>query len=222
MTNDVTINKQISECFKLLSIFFAEPELKLWEEEGISARFVGLLSQLCPGTTLAAVEMQQALSHLNAVKMKVDHAALFIGPYELLAAPYGSTYLENKKQVMGDSTQFVRTMYDKAGLSVDVKELPDHIVIELEFMYYLYSLEFNSTKEGEIQDTNGLINLRHTFLTSCLAPWIPQFCEAIRQGTDNQFYKDLAKCLQVFIEHVVQLSIKNSPENRVSEEEHVF
>ena len=36
--------------------------------------------------------------------LKVDYTRLFLGPYLLLAPPYGSLYLENTRTVMGDST----------------------------------------------------------------------------------------------------------------------
>ncbi|CAB5095502.1 Respiratory arsenate reductase cytoplasmic chaperone [Olavius algarvensis associated proteobacterium Delta 3] len=60
----------------------------------------------------------------------VDFARLFIGPYALLAPPYGSVYLDGERRVMGNSTMHVRSFYSDAGLelSAQFKEPPDHIL----------------------------------------------------------------------------------------------
>jgi len=39
--------------------------------------------------------------------LMVDYSKLFVGPYQLLAPPYGSVYLEDGK-LMGESTMDVR------------------------------------------------------------------------------------------------------------------
>ena len=71
--------------------------------------------------------------------LKVDFSKLFVGPYTLSAAPYGSVYLEAERKMMGDSTLDVKNRYREAGLDTakTFKDAPDHIAAELEFMYYL-------------------------------------------------------------------------------------
>ncbi|MBW1770891.1 MAG: molecular chaperone TorD family protein [Deltaproteobacteria bacterium] len=69
----------------------------------------------------------------------VDFARLFVGPYALLAPPYGSVYLDGERKVMGDSTMDVCMRYAEVGLQLadHFKEVPDHIAAELEFIYFL-------------------------------------------------------------------------------------
>ncbi len=48
--------------------------------------------------------------------LKVEFSKLFVGPYKLFAAPYGSVYLDDERKVMGDSTLDVKNRYREAGL----------------------------------------------------------------------------------------------------------
>ncbi|MFN2356106.1 MAG: molecular chaperone, partial [Desulfopila sp.] len=81
--------------------------------------------------------MEQAIHESRHQDLLVEYARLFVGPFELLAPPYGSVYLETGRRLMGDSTIAVQHMYTNAGLTLDVQEAPDHIALELEFMHYL-------------------------------------------------------------------------------------
>ena len=115
-----------------------------------------------PGSDLPAVldELESALACLDSdacddaaqlkrsytddsapCPLEVDYAGLFVGPFLVPAPPYGSVYLEDKRQLMGDSTIDVRRHYLSFGLdlSPDFKEAPDHICAELEFMHVLIS-----------------------------------------------------------------------------------
>jgi TorA maturation chaperone TorD len=82
----------------------------------------------------------------NLEPLKIDFSKLFVGPYKLFAAPYGSVYLDSERQVMGDSTLDVKTRYREAGLDTakNFKDAPDHISAELEFMYYLIFKEIEA------------------------------------------------------------------------------
>ncbi|MFP4481041.1 MAG: molecular chaperone, partial [Desulfohalobiaceae bacterium] len=52
-------------------------------------------------------------------RLRVDHAKLFVGPYQLAAPPFGSVYLEQRQTLMGESTQMVKELYRQAGLEMD-------------------------------------------------------------------------------------------------------
>ena len=86
--------------------------------------------------------------------LKVDYTRLFLGPYLLLAPPYGSLYLENTRTVMGDSTMDAKQRYQEAGLDLTLKEAPDHVAIELEFMYYLIYREIEEIINNNESDVD--------------------------------------------------------------------
>jgi TorA maturation chaperone TorD len=207
MTIPVNKNLQLADCFKLLAVFFYEPEIELWKQKNILSRFAEGMNTITPDALPAANRMRQALTNIDEEQMKVDYAALFVGPFELLAPPYGSVYLERAKRIMGDSTMAVLNLYQEAGLKVDVKEAPDHIAIELEFVHYLYSIEVKAAQDGDREKEIHTEKLRVHFLNTYLVPWVYRFCQNIQTGTENLFYINLAECLEVF---VVQVSESDS------------
>ena len=204
ITSTVTKCQQLADSFKLLAVLFYEPEKDLWEQEDILKQFSQILQKISPGSFPCAQQMRDASKVIDAEQMKVDYAALFVGPFELPAAPYGSVYLDKNKRIMGDSTMAVLQLYRQAGLKVDVRDAPDHIAIELEFMHYLYSLEAEAVQDGDREKEISMASLRVHFLNTCLVPWIHSFCQSIKKGTNNLFYVNLADCLEVFIAEITE------------------
>lgn len=196
---------QRADCFKLLAACFYEPDKQLFIEEELGEKLEQLLDQLAPKCASASRRMKSALYELDQNTLSIDHAALFIGPFELIAAPYGSVYIEKKRTVMGESTINVAQYYQEAGLSVDIKEPPDHIAIELEFMHYLCSKEAAALNDNQTEEVHQFEEQQKIFYFTALKPWVTTFCEAIRVGTDNRFYINLADCLDHFLASCEQL-----------------
>ena len=197
--NDIDEILQRADCFKLLAVCFYEPDKQLFIEERLGEKLEQLLDQLAPTCVPAARQMKNALKQLEQEQLSIDHAALFVGPFELIAAPYGSVYIEKKRTVMGDSTINVAQFYQDAGLSVDIKEPPDHIAIELEFLHYLCAKEAAALNDNQIEDARQLRERQIGFYFTALKPWAETFCEAIRRGTENGFYRNVADCLEHFL-----------------------
>jgi TorA maturation chaperone TorD len=195
------INKTIhrGDCFKLLAACFYEPDSTLFIEERVGEKLGLLLDNFTSTGARAARQMQATSVELAQEEMSIDHATLFIGPFELLAPPYGSVYIEKNRRVMGQSSVNAARYYQEAGLSVDIKEPPDHIVIELEFMYYLCSKEASAAQNGQHAEVNDYRELQTRFYYHAIKPWVGDFCAAIRAGTDNDFYVNLADCLDSFL-----------------------
>lgn len=196
---------QRGDCFKLLAACFYEPDKQLFLEENLGEKLVQLLEHLSPECVTAARQMQSSLQILEQEKLSIDHAALFVGPFELTAAPYGSVYIEKKRIVMGESTVSVAQYYQEADVSVDIKEPPDHIAIELEFMYYLCAREATAVGDNQFEDAHRFRERQRVFYFNALKPWAKEFCAAIRMGTDNRFYVHLADCLEHFLSFCEQL-----------------
>lgn len=181
-------------CFKLLAACFYEPEKDLFVEETLCQNLQDLLDGWASGAAKAASDMGLALLCEEQKQLSIAHAELFIGPFELIAPPYGSVYLEKNRQIMGDSTIGVLRSYQDAGLALDEKEPADHIAIELEFLSFLSIREAEARAKGEASEAEQLLEKQKAFYHSYLS-WVPGFCEAIRKGTKSHFYKSLADCL---------------------------
>ena len=137
----------------------------------------------------------------GAEYLNVDYAKLFVGPFNLLAPPYGSVYLEDQRMVMGNSTVDVQKRYQEAGLDVDAKfkDAPDHIAAELEFMHFLVFKEMEATSEG---DAGGFINcllMQRSFLEDHLGAWISDFAGNIVNNAQTPFYQNLALATEAFV-----------------------
>lgn len=191
--------EQQGGCFKLLAACFYEPDRDLFLQEKLCENLAALLSCCgCDSAAEAARQMLPALSEQDKDELKVEYSRLFVGPFELLAPPYGSVYLEQKRKLMGDSTMAVKKMYQAAGLSLNEKEAPDHIAFELEFMHYLCHAEIEAKAQGQDNKALDSARMQAEFMEKLLAPWIPPFCEDIRQGSENSFYSSVADCLEAF------------------------
>jgi len=118
--------------FRWLSICYFVPDT------GLSDTLDNLESHLANLSEPAAKNVRRMRKEIendrNCEALKVDFARLFVGPYKLLAAPYGSVYLDSGRTMMGDSTLDVKNRYREAGLNTatNFKEAPDHITAELE------------------------------------------------------------------------------------------
>ncbi len=196
------INKVIQrgDCFRLLAACFYEPDRSLLFKEQVGEKLWFLLGEHAPDAAKAGRDLHNSLQELEQEKMRVDYAALFVGPFELIAAPYGSVYIEKNRRVMGDSTLNAGSFYKEAELSVNIMEPPDHIIIELEFMYYLCSKEASAAKSGLADESQKFRDIQVRFYYDAMEPWVFQFCKAIKGGTDNKYYIHLSECLKSFME----------------------
>ena len=133
--------------------------------------------------------------------LEVDYAGLFVGPFLVPAPPYGSVYLEDKRQLMGDSTIDVRQHYLSLGLdlSPDFKEAPDHISAELEFMHVLISQDLEAIDAADHQQLSISIRHQRTFLEKHLGSWIPAFTGKMIEYARTNYYRHLATVTRTFV-----------------------
>lgn len=192
----------LSDCLKLLAACFYEPDCQYMAKEKLGPKLVSAFEHTTPDLFADAKLMVIALRDMDPEQLKVDYAGLFIGPFELAAPPYGSVYLESTRRIMGDSTMDVLRQYQDAGLTVEIAGPPDHIAIELEFLYFLCFKIADSLQAGNDHESEKLQRKLELFLGQSFLPWIPNLCLSIRQGTENIFYRALANCLEGTGEHL--------------------
>ena len=94
-----------------------------------------------------------------------------------IAPPYGSVYTDDGRRTMGDSTLEAIKIYKDEGLAIDenFKELPDHIAVEFEFMYYLIFKETEALEKSETDKALDFIKTQELFLDKFLARWVKPF-----------------------------------------------
>lgn len=120
-------------------------------------------------------------------QVEVAHARLFLGPFEILAAPWACYYLEDEPQIMGLTSQWAAQAYADAGLAPGekLKDAPDHVTHELEFMYYL-AFSQATTEDALWKDRQVCFWREH------LGRWLPRFAGGVAEAGVHPFYDQLA------------------------------
>ena len=191
-----------SDCYRLLASCFCPPDREQWLRDRTCLELAAALDELYPGTAAAGhvIALHEQLTKLSQLELQVDHAALFVGPFALKAPPYGSVYLDQNRMLMGETTVAANACYAAAGLTLALRDCPDHITVELEFLQYLAARGVRAAAQEERDEAERLADERRRFLTQHLGAWVPSFCAALRSGAETPFYRLLADCLQTFIE----------------------
>ena len=201
------VNHELSrmEAFRHLSECYFPPD------SGLSDTLKNLELHLANVSELAAKCARRMRKEIkngqNFEALKVDFAKLFVGPYQLLAAPYGSVYLDNGRTLMGDSTLDVKNRYREEGLDTakDFKDAPDHITAELEFMHYLVFKEIEAFLDSDIEIALDFIQKQKCFLERHLLAWISEFAGNIIGNAEALFYQNLAKATETFLKENYQI-----------------
>lgn len=190
------------ECYRFLAACFYQPKKETLVAEQLLPTLVSSLQEVCPAAATFAQGMRDTLEDYTDDELAVEYARLFVGPFGLKAPPYGSVYLDGDHTVMGPSTMETIHVYEEEGLARDegFHELPDHIAVELEFMYFLCYKEFEALKAGALEKAEAYRHQQGSFIDHFLDKWVPLFCDNIKEETDNEFYSALADCLRAFIQ----------------------
>lgn len=184
--------------YRLLSACYYEPEVALLEED-VFGQIQSALSVLSGDLAESAARLAASFRKAGPDALTLDHTRLFLGPFDVRAKPYGSVYLDGENVVMGDSTMAVLALYRDGGFHIDesVREMPDHVALELEFLYLLNARLAAEERPGE---RDRLAGLKDAFLRAHLCQWIAPFAEAMERGADTEFYKGLASLTRRFVD----------------------
>lgn len=132
--------------------------------------------------------------------LSLDHAQLFVGPFELAAPPYESVYVDSGDRVMTESTEAVRTAYRQAGVDISLDEPPDHVAAELEFVSLLVVTEAEALVAGDLEAVEHYLRRQYEFLSEHLGRWISGMTGRMRDNANTEFYRALADETRRFVE----------------------
>lgn len=180
---------QRADTYKLLAECYCLPDEKL----------IGRLDDLARQADDPLGELSRVASGIGDIEaLRVDYARLFVGPFKLLAPPYGSLYLEGDI-LMGNSTADVVNWYRQEGVEIAVKDMPDHVVAELEFMHILILKDISATGDGDAETACDYREKQRSFLGAHLGAWVTAFTEKIRENARTEYYKALGRVTGRFI-----------------------
>ena len=133
---------------------------------------------------------------------------------ELACTPYETEYDPLCSMRKGQELSDILGFYTAFGLrlSDDVKELPDHIAVELEFMSLLHLKEAYAIQNGWEDEVAICLEAQGKFLKDHLGRWIFSFCQGLEKSSRVGLYKSLSRLLGQFIGHEMKrMGIEPAP-----------
>ncbi|MES9821729.1 MAG: molecular chaperone TorD family protein [Candidatus Thiodiazotropha sp.] len=199
LQNDIQRRYQAkADACRMLSACYYEPE-EAFLEEDIFGQLEQALSTLDSECAAEAQAMNVCFREIGYEDLRIDYTRLFLGPFNIRSKPYGSVYLDRGNVVMGDTTVAVMALYREGGFHVAeaFTEMPDHVAVELEFLYLLNARLGDGHTESN--ERNRLAELERNLLDDHLGQWIIPFTEAMKEGSCTEFYGKLADLTRRFV-----------------------
>jgi DMSO reductase family type II enzyme chaperone len=143
----------------------------------------------------------QAIFRTNEAEqlaMAQEYTRLFTNAFPgAIAPPCGSSYLHKEGQVPTRTISEVLRFYHEVGFNLkgDLRDFPDHIAHELEFMAFLAGEEGQASGNEKIK----LEEVQMNFLSQFILPWVPSFCEKVAKHSLHAFYHYLGNLTKEFI-----------------------
>ena len=117
------------------------------------------------------------------------YITLFVNARGGIAAPlYQSCYPDSgdprtANSLMGEPAVMMKERFTSKGLALDngLNEPPDHLAIELEYLYFLLQKGWTESRAASLPEAV-------TFVKTELLSWVPQFEERLRAAPTDPFY----------------------------------
>lgn len=185
---------------RFLSACFYEPAPEFADEKLFDSILMAA-RRIDPHLADSARKLGLAFEAQDLETLLVDYTRLFLGPVDALAQPYGSSWLKTPEPGDEDPPPSVLQLYSDGGFDIDeeISELPDHVAIELEFLYLLTFNENRSRAAGELDNLAATEHLHRHFLNEHLGAWIGPFTDAMLAGAETAFYRELAEFTKHFV-----------------------
>ena len=131
------------------------------------------------------------------------YVRLFISTRGGIVAPlYQSCYEYENAPLLGVAAGDMQKRFESKGLALteNVNEPPDHISIELEYLYFLL-------ETGWAGENRELLDEALSFTADNLIPWLTQFSDRLAAETAGRFYAIMTSLLISILKFIT--SIKN-------------
>ncbi len=139
------------------------------------------------------------LAHIPLEQTQAEYTKLFINNFpKTLCPPYESFYCAptDGDALLGAISEEVVACYRWWGLSSG-RELPDHIAVELEFIYGLLSALEATTDEEERSEVQAAVE---AFWSEHLGRWAESFACDLAAHASLAFYRRLSEVLAEFVQ----------------------
>lgn len=185
---------------RFLSACYYEPAPEFAQEKLFDS-MLAAAHRLDPELAEHARNLGEAFAADDLQTLLVDYTRLFLGPMQALAKPYGSAWLRPQAPADENPPPSVLALYAQGGFEIDAgfMELPDHVAVELEFLYLLLFTQNQAHQSGNTDQLAATELLQQRFLDQHLGAWIGPFAAALRSGAQTAFYRELAALSERFV-----------------------
>lgn len=185
---------------RFLSACYYEPGVEFAEEKMFDSMLVAA-TRLSPELADHARKLGEAFFSQDQQTLLVDYTRLFLGPVETLAKPYGTAWQGAPVQTEDNPPPAVLELYREGGFDIDPEfmELPDHVAVELEFLYLLTFNRNQAVRAGQLDAASAIERLQQRFMGEHLGAWIVPFAAAVAAGAQTAFYRELAAFTERFV-----------------------
>jgi len=188
-----------SRLYQLLAQAFAFPDQDLYDavRDGALAAAIADVCALVPYDMTDAVTSDLRVAPDSYADFESEYIRLFdVGAAGPPCPLYGGVYIGDRMKVMEDATRFYNFFHLR--LSPQMRELPDHITTELEFLHYLTFREAEVRQGG--LDPSPLLRAERDFLTRHLCKWLPRLQAKLGKQTAGPFFPALVRFAATFFE----------------------
>jgi DMSO reductase family type II enzyme chaperone len=190
-----------SRAYATFARLFDYPDGELFEDvrDGTLAEALrSVLAEVDPA--LAASESWADLREAGAEPddLAVEYTRLFdVGSSGPPCPLYGGLYGGARMKTMEEAVRF----YNHFGLSMaeSPRELPDHIMTQLEFLHFLAFREAEALEGGD--DPSPFQRAQRDFVSRHPGRWVPKLRERLEQNDPMPFFRELVARLEDFLAH---------------------
>ncbi len=185
---------------RFLAACYYEPSTD-FSEEHLFESMLTAASAIHPDLAESARKLGAEFVAQDMETLLVDYTALFIGPAQPRAMPYASFWLTDDQSMRHEATMAVLDFYEQGGFDVseEIHELPDHVAVELEFLYLLIFAQNQAQLGGDAEALAAANALHRRFVVEHLNAWLGDFAAAVKAGTGTAFYRELVELTGKFI-----------------------
>jgi len=115
--------------------------------------------------------------------------------------PYESVYVGSDQGPLMQASVAVRQAYAEAGVGLpeEVKDQPDFIGLELDFMRHLTEKEAQAWANDDGSKVLEVMEQERAFLEEHVTRWVPRFCDVMANEARLDFYKGIARMTKGFV-----------------------
>jgi TorA maturation chaperone TorD len=130
--------------------------------------------------------------------LEEEYVRLFISNRSGIKAPlFHSCYIAGGGLLMGEPARMMKELLAAQGLDLTetIHEPPDHLSIELEYLYYLL-------ERGWKENDQGLLTAAARFASETMLPWVHLFHRRLSEGATVRFFPCAAALLILLLQRI--------------------